>query len=84
MFEWDQAKRLRIVLKRGLDFRDAGQIFDGRPVIHIASWRNDEDRFVSTAEIHGKLYTVVWMWREHNQRIYLVREGERWRRKGVS
>jgi len=73
MFEWDEAKRLGILRERSLDFRDAEQIFDGRPVIHIASWRNDEDRFVSTAEIHGKLYTVVWMWREQSQRIISFR-----------
>jgi uncharacterized DUF497 family protein len=34
MFEWDESKRLRILHERGLDFRDAGQIFDGRPVVH--------------------------------------------------
>jgi uncharacterized DUF497 family protein len=73
MYEWDEAKRLRILRERHLDFRDAEQIFDGRPAIHIASWRNDEDRFVSIADIHGKLYTFVWMWREQNQRIISFR-----------
>jgi uncharacterized DUF497 family protein len=62
-----------ILRERDLDFRDAEQIFDGRPAIHIASWRNDEDRFVSIANIHGKLYTVVWLWREQNQRIISFR-----------
>ena len=27
------------------------------------SLRNNEHRFVSTAEIDGKLHTVVWTWR---------------------
>lgn len=72
-FEWDESKRLRIIDERGLDFRDAVQIFDSRPVIHAPSRRNNEDRFVSTAEIHGKLYTVVWMWRQGNQRIISFR-----------
>jgi len=44
-------------------------MFDGRQVTTAASRRNNEDRFVSTAEIDGKLYTVVWMWRGENQRI---------------
>ena len=30
MFEWDEEKRLRIIDQRGLDFRDAAQIFGGR------------------------------------------------------
>jgi uncharacterized protein len=47
--------------------------FDGRPVTTAASRRNNEDRFVSTAEIDGKLYTVVWMWRGENQRIISFR-----------
>jgi uncharacterized DUF497 family protein len=73
MFEWDEAKRLRIIHQRSLDFRDAEQIFDGRPVIHAPSRRDNESRFISTAEIHGKLYTVVWTWRRSNQRIISFR-----------
>lgn len=61
MFEWNEAKRLRTIQERGLDFRDAVQVFDGRPAVHAPSRRNDEDRIVSIAEIRGKLYTVVWM-----------------------
>ncbi|MBV8454895.1 MAG: BrnT family toxin [Deltaproteobacteria bacterium] len=37
------------------------------------SLRNQEERFVSTAEINGKLYTVVWTWRGKNQRIISFR-----------
>jgi uncharacterized protein len=73
MLEWDEAKRLKNKKRRGLDFEDADLAFDGRPVTTAASRRNNEDRFVSTAEIHGKLYTVVWMWRGENQRIISFR-----------
>jgi uncharacterized protein len=73
VIEWDEAKRLRIIGERGLDFRDAAQIFDGRPVVHAPSQRNNESRFVSTAAIHGKLYSVVWTWRRGNQRIISFR-----------
>jgi uncharacterized DUF497 family protein len=79
MFEWDETKRLRIIHEVSLDFRDAVQIFDSRPVIHAPSRRNNENRFVSTAEIQGKLYTVVWMRRHGNQRIISfgrARDGE--------
>ena len=69
MLEWDEAKPLKHIKRRGLDFEDADLMFDGRPVTTVASLCNNEDRFVSTAEIDGKLYTVVWMWRSENQRI---------------
>jgi uncharacterized protein len=71
--EWDEAKRLKNEQRRGLDFRDAGLMFDGRPLTTAASRRNNEGRFVSTAEIDGKLYTVVWLWRGENQRIISFR-----------
>jgi uncharacterized DUF497 family protein len=73
MFEWDEAKRQRILESRGLDFRDAQDLFDGRPITYAHSRRNEEDRLVSTAEADGTLYTVVWMWREGNQRIITFR-----------
>ena len=69
MFEWDETKRLKTLRERYLDFRDAHQIFAGRPVIHVRAQRNQEERFVSTAEIYGKLFTVVWTWRGNYQRV---------------
>lgn len=73
MFEWDETKRLRVLQERELDLRDAEELFDGRPIIHAKSRRNDEDRFISTAVWRGRFYTVVWMWRDGNQRIITFR-----------
>lgn len=73
MFEWDETKRLKNLHARHLDFGDVWQMFDGRPAIHVPSWRNNEDRFVSTAEIDGSLYTVVWAWRGQARRIISFR-----------
>ena len=53
MLEWDETKRLVNIQRRGLDFGDADLMFDGRPVTTAASQRNNEDRFISTAEING-------------------------------
>ena len=49
MFEWDEAKRQRVLAERGLDLRDAEGLFDGRPINHVPSPRNEELRFASTA-----------------------------------
>ncbi len=73
MFEWDEAKRLAVLEQCGLDFRDAEELFDGRPIHHVPSPRNDERRLASTAEMDGRFYTVVWVWREGNQRIITFR-----------
>jgi uncharacterized protein len=77
VLEWDEAKRLANLDRRGLDFEDAYLVFDGRPVTTAESLRNNEDRFVSTAEIGGKLYPVVSMWRDANQRIISFRRASR-------
>jgi uncharacterized protein len=73
MFERDEAKRLKTLKDRDLDFKDTWQVFDGRPVLHLPSWRNNESRFVSVSEIKGDLYTVVWAWRGDNRRIISFR-----------
>ncbi len=69
MFEWGETKRLPVLAERGLDFRDAEIMFDGRPIVHARSARNGEERFVSTAEVAGRLLIIVWMWRNANRRI---------------
>jgi uncharacterized protein (DUF4415 family) len=56
-----------------LDFRDAVQIFDGRPFLHMRSFRNNEERTVSIADIEGEFYTVVWTWRGESRRIISFR-----------
>jgi uncharacterized DUF497 family protein len=85
MLEYDPEKRLWNLRERHLDFEDAGHMFDGRPMIHVPSSRNGEDRYVSTAMIDGIFYTVVWMWRSWDPRIISFRRarhgGERAYRK---
>lgn len=73
MFEWSEAKRLQIVRDRDLDFEDAIQVSDGWPIIHMQSFCNDEDRYVSMAMIEGKFYAVVWTWRGEHRRIISFR-----------
>jgi uncharacterized DUF497 family protein len=62
---FDPRKRLRTIEDRGLDFLDAVALFDGRPMLTVPSDRNDEERFKSLAlGDDGKLYSVIWTWRE--------------------
>jgi uncharacterized protein len=45
--EWFEDKRLWTLKERGLDFRDARHLFDGRPLYTYPSPREGEERFVS-------------------------------------
>jgi len=72
-FEWDEAKRLRTIEERGLDFRDARQLFDGRPIYSYPSPRADEDRMVSIGSLERRLIAVVWMERNGVRRIISMR-----------
>jgi uncharacterized DUF497 family protein len=71
-FSWDENKRLK-TLHGGLDFIGARRFFDGRPVIHQPTPRDDEDRWKSTAAIEGAFYTVVWLWRGEKLHIISMR-----------
>ena len=72
-FEWDERKRAQVLEDRGLDFRSARLFFDGRPVIHQPSPRNDEERWKTTAMIEGAAFTLVWCWRDEAVRIISMR-----------
>lgn len=69
MFEWDEDKRRVTLETRGLDFTDAIELFDGRPVITTRSMRGSEERFVTTSLIGGLFFTTVWTLRGDNVRI---------------
>ena len=52
-FEWNEIKREVTLQERGLDFRDARHLFDGRPLYSYPSPRADEDRVVSVGRYEG-------------------------------
>ncbi|HVB17000.1 MAG TPA: BrnT family toxin [Stellaceae bacterium] len=75
LFVWDEAKRQANLIKHGVDFRRAMQIFDG-DVIEIADHRRDygEPRFRCLGEIDGRVYIIVCTWRSENRRIISARK----------
>ena len=72
-FEWDEVKRQRTLEERGLDFRDARHLFDGRPLYSYPSRRGDEDRIVSVGTLERRCFAVVWMQRLGARRIISMR-----------
>jgi uncharacterized DUF497 family protein len=69
MFEWDEAKRIRTLAERGLDFIDAALAFDGRQALHIPARHDGEERLLTVAMLGGKFHAVIWTWRGANRRI---------------
>ncbi len=72
-FGWSEIKRLRVLKERGLDFIDAQAMFDGRPLITVPSPRSPEERWLSVAEIDGRIVAVAWCWRGEAIRIITMR-----------
>ena len=73
-FEWDEIKRQQNLAKHGIDFPRAALVFDGRPAVMVYSPRTGEDRWQTTADIEGRLVTVIWTWRGGRCRIISARK----------
>jgi len=76
MFEWDEEKRSRNLAKHQLDFIDARLFFDGRKTITAQSKYPAEVRYVTTAIIDNRFYTLVWTLREESRRIISFRRAQ--------
>jgi len=76
-FEWSEEKRLWTLNDRGLEFRDAYRLFDGRPTYTYASPRADEARFVTVGILERKCIAVVWMDRLDIRRVISMRRVRR-------
>jgi uncharacterized DUF497 family protein len=65
--------------ERGLDFRDAWRLFDGRALYTYPSPRAAEARLVSVGLLEQRCIAVVWLERDGARRIISmrrVRDGE--------
>jgi uncharacterized DUF497 family protein len=72
-FEWSEAKRLKVLKDRGLDFLAATAMFDGRWVLSEPSPRADEERWLNVGELHGQMVAVIWCRRGEKIRIITMR-----------
>lgn len=72
---YDPAKRDATLLERGLDFANAGALFEGR----YFTRRDDrfdygEERFISIGRLAGEIVVVVWTWRDKARHIISMRK----------
>ncbi len=76
-FEWDEAKRWSNLAKHQFDFVRARLLFDGRPIITVASHvpvtSAPEYRVVSMGIVDDRFITVIWTKRGDKIRIISAR-----------
>ncbi|MEW6740183.1 MAG: BrnT family toxin [Nitrospirota bacterium] len=77
-YEWDEAKRIRTLLKRGVDFTDAEK-FQWQTAKIIVDERREytEQRFVATGFIEGRLHVMAFTMRSSAIRIISLRKANK-------
>ncbi len=73
-FEWDEDKRQTNLVKHGLDFLRARQLFDGRPAIQLDGNSASEARFRTVGIVANEFCTVIWTARHDRIRIISFRK----------
>ena len=73
--EYDPAKRDKTWLERGLDFAQAGQVFEGRYLITQGlRMPYSEPRFITVGVMGGRMVVLVWTQRGNARRIISMRK----------
>jgi uncharacterized DUF497 family protein len=81
---FDPQKRRLTLTKRGLDFADAGTVFEGRTItVPDTRFSYGEDRYVTADFLAGRCVVLVWTPRDGSRRIISMRyahaaERRRW------
>jgi uncharacterized DUF497 family protein len=77
-FEWDENKRRSNIVKHGIDFADAMQVFRDPAAYTFTSTRGArEQRFVSVGAMSGSLIAVIFTIRGRVIRIISARTARR-------
>ena len=71
-FEWDETKSNANLVKHGITFDDASEIFYG-PVVVKGSSRNNEERWIAIGKAHDQIVTVIFTRRNDLIRIISAR-----------
>ncbi|WP_063993866.1 BrnT family toxin [Bradyrhizobium sp.] len=71
-FEWDEEKNRANLIKHGISFDDASQVFYERVVIKRSN-RKDEERWIAIGKLDDRLLTVIFTRRDKAIRIISAR-----------
>jgi len=83
LFEWDEAKSEKNLLKHGFDFGFAKRIFEGSIIEREDTRRQyGEKRFLVFGQVEGEILVIVYTWRGACRRIISARRASRRERDG--
>ena len=72
---FDQAKRDRTLLERGLDFAEADQVFAGRHESILDARRDyGEPRWITRGTLRGRMVVVGWTPRGGDRHVFSMRK----------
>jgi uncharacterized protein len=71
-FEWDEEKSKANLIKHGIDFEDASEVFYW-PVVVRGSNRNSEERWIAIGKSHDRIVSVIFTRRGDVIRIISAR-----------
>lgn len=78
MYEWDKSKNQENLVKHGLSFEDAENVFDG-PTFTFEDTRFDygETRYITLGLLDGRLVVIAHTRRGAKTRVISMRKGNR-------
>ena len=76
-FEFDPEKSRINHEKHGIDFIAAQHIFDDEGLAIIDGTSKTEARYIAIGRLHGKLWTVVYTWRNVKIRLISARRARK-------
>lgn len=72
-FEWDENKRVSNLLKHGIDFIDATNVFRDKKRIELETFKNNEERFLTIGSVNQVIILVVYVVRKFKRRLISAR-----------
>lgn len=72
-FEWDENKRVSNLLKHGIDFIDATNVFRDENRIELETFKNNEQRFLTIGSVNQVIILVVYVVRKTRRRLISAR-----------
>jgi uncharacterized DUF497 family protein len=71
---WTEAKRLKTLQERGLDFARANEVFAGRTATRAThGGQTDETRYITAGFLDQRMVILVWTPRGGNQHVISMR-----------
>ncbi|HEX5035607.1 MAG TPA: BrnT family toxin [bacterium] len=83
VFEWDFGKELKNILKHGVSFHEAREVFKDPNVIHLVDKAHSktEERFYAVGRVKsGEIITVRYTQRQEVIRIFGAARWRKWRK----